>query len=412
MMNFLQKLKDEVAFIKGNYLILVVTWLLMDFFREIPASFYGLYVIELGGTALIIGMIGFASKICYASVQFPGGYIADKYGRRLLLISTPFVKGFIYLLFAFAPNWKLILVGEMLYGIFRISNPSLHALTAESIPPEKRGVGYSIYQLTIDVTSTPAPLLAGLLFYKFGFVLGMRIAYVFVSIAYILTSIIRFKLKETIESAEEINIKEIIMAFPISIKESINVLFKVPKSLLYFIVSRNVFTLAASMFFPYIIIYVTEEIGLSKFQWSIIMSMQFLITTILIIPFGKMIDKYGRKRLILIFNILLSFILISITYGNFYVLLLVMPLLGISFSVSGSASKSLVADLTPKKVRGRILGLIRFIGLIIGATGNLLGGFIYQTMPHKNIFLIPIFLITSGIIVFFLFVNEPEIKEI
>jgi len=202
------------------------------------------------------------------------------------------------------------------------------------------------------------------------------------------------------------------MAFPISIKESINVLFKVPKSLLYFIVSRNIFTLAISMFFPYIIIYATEEIGLSKFQWSIIMSMQFLITTILIIPFGKMIDKYGRKRLILIFNILLCFILISITHGNFYVLLLVMPLLGINFSVSGSASKSLVADLTPKKVRGRILGLIRFIGLIIGATGNLLGGFVYQIMPYKNIFLIPILLITSGIIVFFLLVNEPEIKEI
>jgi len=412
MMNFLQKLKDEVAFIKGNYLILVVTWLLMDFFKEIPSSFYGLYVIELGGTAFIIGMIGFASKICYASVQFPGGYIADKYGRRSLLILTPFVKGLIFLLFAFTPNWRLLLIGEMIYGLFRISNPALHALTADSIPPEKRGVGYSIYQLTIDVTSTPAPLLAGLLFYKFGFVRGMRIAYVFVSISYILSSVIRFRLEETIESAEQVNMKELIMVFPLSIKESINVLFKVPKSLLSFIVTRNVFNLAESMFFPYIIIFVTEEIGLSKFQWSIIMSVQFFITTVLVIPFGKMIDKYGRKRLILIFNMILCFILISITYGNFYVLLFVMPLLGINFSASGSAAKSLVADLTPKKVRGRILGLIRFIGLIIGAIGNLLGGFIYQTMPHENIFLIPILLITSGIIAFFFFVNEPEIREI
>lgn len=411
-MKFLTRLKKEVSFIKGNYLILVISWLLMDFFKEIPAQFYGLYIIELGGTAFIIGMIGFASKICFASVQFPGGYLADKYGRRWILILTTFGLGLTFLLFAFAPNWKLLLIGAMIQNIFRISNPALHALTADSIPPERRGIGYSIYQLTIDVTSTPAPLLAGLLFYKFGFVLGMRIAYIFVSLSYIISSIIRFKLKETIEYTDQIDIKELLMAFPISIKESIKILFEVPKSLLYFIISSNVFTLASSIFFPYIIIYATEELGLSKFQWSIIMTIQFFMTTVLIIPFGKMIDKYGRKNPILLFNFLLPFILTSIIYGNFNVLLLIMPLLGIFLSASSAASKSLVADLSPKKMRGRISGLTRFVRLIIGATGNLLGGFIYQTISHKNIFLIPILLIISGVIIFFFFVHEPEIKEI
>ena len=75
----IERLRMEFGFIKGNFLILVFSWILMDFAREIPSTYYGLYVKELGGSAYIVGLIAFASMIAQALVQFPGGYLADKY---------------------------------------------------------------------------------------------------------------------------------------------------------------------------------------------------------------------------------------------------------------------------------------------------------------------------------------------
>jgi hypothetical protein len=42
------RLKEEFSFFRGNYLILIVSWILMDFAHEIPGTYYSDYVIQLG----------------------------------------------------------------------------------------------------------------------------------------------------------------------------------------------------------------------------------------------------------------------------------------------------------------------------------------------------------------------------
>lgn len=54
----------------------------MDFAGELAAPYYPEYVRQLGATESIVGAIGFVAFIAMASVQFPGGYLADKYGRK------------------------------------------------------------------------------------------------------------------------------------------------------------------------------------------------------------------------------------------------------------------------------------------------------------------------------------------
>jgi len=411
-MDLVNRFKKEFSFLKGNYLILIATWLIMDIFNEIPSSFFELYVLELGGTVVIIGLINFCLKITFAAVSFPGGYIADKYGRRWILIFSTLAMGFNFLIFAFAPDWRFLLLAMITGNLLRISNPALQAITADSLPPEKRGIGYSIQQLTLDLTSTPAPLIAGLLFGYFGFVDGMRVAYILVSLSYFVAGIIRFRLTETIENPDKIKLKGLLMAFPLSFKESIKMLYTIPASLRYLILGNNLFSLAGSIFGSYVIIYATTDLGLSKFQWSIVLTVQAIATTLLVIPIGKAIDMYGGKKMIVLFSILILSNLVFMIYANFYVFLLIMPLLGICYSASGAAFQKMTADLTQKNIRGKVSGLIRFFSLIVGAVGSLSGGFIYENTAHVNIFLISIFILIIGVIVFSFFVQEPKIKEI
>jgi len=80
----------------------------MDFAHEIPGTYYSEYVIQLGGTPLILGAITFASMITLASVQFTGGYLADKYGRRWLISTLTFGVALSFVFFAVAPSWHFI----------------------------------------------------------------------------------------------------------------------------------------------------------------------------------------------------------------------------------------------------------------------------------------------------------------
>jgi MFS family permease len=410
-MGYVSRFKQELSFLKGNYLILIATWLIMDIFNEIPSSFFELYVLELGGTVVIIGLINFCLKVTFAAVSFPGGYLADKYGRRWILIFSTLAMGFNFLIFAFAPDWRFLLLAMVTGNLLRISNPALQAITADSLPSEKRGMGYSIQQLTLDLTSTPAPLIAALLFGYFGFVGGMRVAYILVSLSYFVAGIIRFRLTETLENPEKIRLRELLRAFPQSYVEGIKTLYKVPASLRYLILGNNVFSLAGSMIGSYIIIYATTDLGITKLEWSIVLTVQAVATTLMVIPIGKVIDIYGGKKMIVLFNILILANLVLMIYANFYAFLIIMPLLAIAFSSSGAAFHKLTADLTQKNIRGKVSGLIRFTSLLVGAVGSLLGGLIYENTAHANVFLASILVTMIGIAVFSFLVHEPEIKE-
>jgi len=84
-MTFLGTLRKEFSFIKGNYAVMITSWIMIDFAMELPATYYGLYVLGLGATETILGAIGLAQFLTLASTQFPGGYLADKYGRKWLI---------------------------------------------------------------------------------------------------------------------------------------------------------------------------------------------------------------------------------------------------------------------------------------------------------------------------------------
>jgi hypothetical protein len=51
---------------------MMISWLVLDFFIELPGTYYPLYVEALGGTVTTIGLIGSVSLIAAAVVQIPG----------------------------------------------------------------------------------------------------------------------------------------------------------------------------------------------------------------------------------------------------------------------------------------------------------------------------------------------------
>lgn len=139
--SLLTRLASEFSFLRGNFLILLISWVIMDFAREIPGTYYPLYVRALGGTAATVGLIGSASMLSLALVQLPGGYLADKYGRRWLITTLTFGVALSYIL----PLLLLIHSDRPRRGGFRFRFVSRDALLRFSLLRSIIGFGAGLF---------------------------------------------------------------------------------------------------------------------------------------------------------------------------------------------------------------------------------------------------------------------------
>jgi MFS family permease len=404
-----------------------MSWILMDFAGELPGIYYSDYVIQLGGTATILGLIMLVSQLVLASVQFPGGFLADKYGRRWLISTLTFGVALSYIWYAIAPSWHFILFGAIMANFCLLYQPALLAMMMDSLPPERRGVGYSIINLIMSVATTPAPAVAMLLISNFGPVGGMRVAYAVVTMFFLAAAILRIRLKESIKNPEKIRLREVLNSYPKAVKEGIGVWKQVPRSALSLLfgslLARFSFTLTGLYFLIYAI-YVLQiggpptlgldpdpAIELAYIKWGLVMLVLFATMIILAFPCGKLIDKVGRKIPLLLSTLLIVPSVLLFVYGNYATLFIVMPLVGFSQLLAFSAFQALFADLVPQEKRGKAIGSMNFFTYIFMAFGALAGGVLYDTVSPQFPFLLMIVLVIPQFLLILFFVHEPERRE-
>jgi MFS family permease len=412
-MAFRSRLGKEFSFIKGNYTIIVLSWILIDFAGEIPATYYALYVLKLGATETILGIIGFAGFLSLASMQFPGGYLADKFGRKWLVSSMTFGVALSFILYALAPSWPFILIGVILTNFFNsIYQPALMAIVSDSLPSERRGMGFGLIMLIASTSTTPGPLVAVLLYNQFGLELGMRAAYGIVIALFLIAAFMRFRLKETFINTPRPSWKEFFRSYPTSLRESVRVWNRVPRSMFYLFLSGAIMMFGVAAVQVYLVIYAVNVLLVDTAIWGYVMLALPVTMIVLSIPIGKFVDKINRKVPILAAYAFFFVSLLLFANGwNILFVFLSLMFLGVGLVMMNAGSNALQADLTPKESRGKVQGFSSFVNFIVMAIGAAAGGFLYEhlspTAPFyvSMIVAIPAFLLTLAM------VHEPQKRQ-
>ncbi len=413
-MTFLGTLRKEFSFIKGNYAVMITSWIMIDFAMELPATYYGLYVLGLGATETILGAIGLAQFLALASMQFPGGYLADKYGRKWLISTMTFGVALSFIFYAIAPSWHLILVGAVLMSIFNSTyQPALSAMISDSLPPDRRGMGFSIIMLIASASTTPSPAVAGLLYSYFGIIDGMRIAYGIVIALFLAAAFLRlFLLKETIVSATKPSVREIIQSYPTALKESFGVWKKVPKSMLYLFFSSSIAIFGFSATNLFTVIFATSVLQIDKFAWAMLIAVVPLTTILLALPVGKLVDKF-RRKIPLLAAIFLFGLSMWIFIGGYTLpqVAASLILIGAGQVMINASFSALQTDLTPKELRGKINGFMNFSNCIIMAIASMLAGYLYEHVAPQAPFMLAAIMMMPSFAAVLLLVKEPKTRE-
>ncbi|HNX58972.1 MAG TPA: MFS transporter, partial [Spirochaetota bacterium] len=122
-----------------------------------------LFAKSLNSPDAVIGLIAAISPVAGIVLSFPIGFLADRLGKKRLLIASAIVFTTAPLLYLFISNaWMLIPV-RFFHGMATaILGPVASAIICDSYPDTK-GVRLGLYSSTTLIGRTLAPLLGGLI---------------------------------------------------------------------------------------------------------------------------------------------------------------------------------------------------------------------------------------------------------
>ena len=112
-----------------------------------------------------IGLFFTGSSVLSLLGQVPGGWLADRYGRKKVILAFLLPIPFIFSAWAMVSDWGVMLVLYSLFaGCLGMMGSASLALLSDSFPPELKGAAFSVRMTGFRMGSIVGPLLGGYLY--------------------------------------------------------------------------------------------------------------------------------------------------------------------------------------------------------------------------------------------------------
>jgi len=399
-----------------NIRVLTITQTLFMFTAFLWWPYRSLYILELGATKELLGMLLMLETVSSIIFQFPGGILADRIGRRKIIILSSALRLASPLFYLFATNWTQIMPALVLASAGMLGLPATNALIAESMPRESRGSGFAAYRTITSIPMIVTNLMGGILMDYYGVLVGCRLVLMGSLVMAVISVVIRWMfLTETLEPTTETS------RVGLSVIEILRDVRKLPREIWILVAVTAISAFSARVMMSFMVIYGVEVVGLTKTQWGLIGTAVSIITTLLTTPSGMIADRIGRKPIIVASRTLVSLGTLGYTFSeSFNHMCIVRGLSGIGSGLGGAmwgpmggpVWQALVADLTLPSERARIMGLIGTISSIVSTPASWAGGYMYDNISPALPFRVSFLLDTVGTVIFVSLLKEPEKESV
>ena len=365
---------------------------LLGFGEELWKKFLPKYLEALGASVPVIGLFGTAEDFLDAIYQYPGGWIADRFGRRNAFFLFLGLACIGYLVYLFGPSWPFVFIGLAFAMAWQsMASPAIFAIIGDALPPEKRAMGFSIQSILKRVPIVIAPLIGGVIITSRGIISGVRLGLIVtLSIVMITALLICF-----------INIKREAAA-----PENIFGVWKSLRSNLKRLLVSDIFIRTCEgMADVLVILYVTNVLHISVARFGTLLAILFTTTLLIYVPAAKAADRVGRRPFIIATFCAFALYPLAVISAHDFTGLVLAFIIGGLREIGEPARKAMIVDFAAPKLRARSVGLYYLLRSLAITPAAAAGGLLWKFSPQTPFLIAGIFGI-AGTFIFIATVRE------
>ncbi len=336
--------------------------------------FYALYVTEHFGVGMT--QVGFLFSIFSAGNIFGGilgGALADKYGRRAMVLIGLIVSGTgsIFLGLVNDLNIFYILAGFLgLVGNF--GGPARQAMVADLLPKEKQAEGFGILRVAFNLSATVGPILGGFLATKSYMLLFIADAVSSLITAVIVYTVIPETKPQKQDDKPEETVMKTIIGYKHVLKDWVFVLFLSVSAITVLVYMQMNSTLS---------VFLRDVHGFPAQSFGFLLSMNALMVVLFQFWITRKISKYAPMK-IMAFGTL--FLMIGFGMYGFisepYLFFIAMAIITVGEMIVFPTGQSAAASFAPEDKRGRYMAVYGFQWMIPNLFGVLAAGLIMDSI--------------------------------
>jgi len=313
--------------------------------------FFALYLtqkfdIGMSTVGILIGVFSISGMVGSAL----GGALADRMGRKSVIIFSLILSSISALGMGFAPTLAIFITVVVLVGtLSSIGHPAHEAVVADLLPPDKRAEGYGIIRVVFNLAVIIAPPIAGLLIansYLTLFIVDAVIS--LISAAIVLFALPETK-PQTAAHIEPETMKQTFAGYGRVFKDS---------AFLAFIGVTVMMTLVYMNMNSTLGVYLRDQHGLPEIRYGWLLSINAIIVVFFQFWVTRRLEKY-RPMLMMAAGSLLYAVGFAM-YGfvpTFALFVVAMIIITIGEMVVTPFQQSLVASFAPEHMRGRYMAV-------------------------------------------------------
>src|SRR5262249_39509878 len=146
-LNWRSKVIDYLS-LERNVSLASAAILILGLGEELWKKFVPKYLETLGATTAIVGLYGTVEDFLDAIYQYPGGWLADRLGRRSVFLIFVVIASAGYLTYLLSPSWPWVFLGLVLVMAWQsMASPAIFSVIGDSLPRERRAMGFTIQSI-------------------------------------------------------------------------------------------------------------------------------------------------------------------------------------------------------------------------------------------------------------------------
>jgi MFS family permease len=346
--------------------------------EELWKKFLPKYLEALGAGAFVVGLFGTTKDFFDAVYQYPGGWLADRFGRRRAFLFFIGVASVGYLIYLFSPSWQFIFLGLAFSMAWQsMASPAIFAVIGDALPRERRAMGFTLQSMLKRVPMVVAPLAGGTLIAAVGIRAGVRAGLCATLVLAAIAAFVVRAINLAVEIGAPTSIRGVWRSFHAALKR--------------LLVSDIIIRTCEGMADIFIILYVTNIKGVSIARYGVLVAIQITTSIIVYIPAAKIADRVGRKPFVIATFLCFALFPAAVAFAPTFPALVAAFVVGGLREIGEPSRKAMIVDFAEPHLRARTVGLYYLVRSLTITPAAAVGGVLWKIAPQTPF-------VTAGVI--------------